>query len=461
MKKNKIKILKKLVLPASLLVGVLPFMSQNDKNVVDEVAWIVGDEAIFRSDIEEQYQQMRSEGISIQGDPYAVIPEQIAVEKLYLHQAKMDTIEVPESSVRSAVDQRINFFINQLGSKEKVEEYFHKSLPVLRESLVEMMKNNSIVSQVQRNLTEGVTATPNEVRKYFDTMPADSVPYVPMQVEVQIITLNPNIPRQEIEDVKARLREYSERVNKGEVDFSTLAFMYSEDGSAMQGGELGFSGRAGWVPEFANVAFNLTDPKKVSRIVETEYGYHIIQLIAKRGDQVNVRHILLTPKVSDKDLTDATNRLDSIRKEIVGGAFSFEEAASYISQDKDTRNNKGVMTNNNDYSNLYRSSKFEMQDLPTEIAKKIEKMNPGDISEAFIMKNNNHKDVAAIVKLTERIPGHRANLSDDYNLLKKMYENHKKEEILREWLEKKIKETYVKIEPGWQSDEFKYQGWIK
>lgn len=461
MKKTNINLLKRVAFPTLLVAVSLPMMSQADKNVVDEVAWIVGDEAIFRSDIEEQYQQMKTEGISMSGDPYCFIPENIAVEKLYLHQAKIDTIEVPESSVRNMVDQRLNFFINQLGSKEKVEEYFHKSLPVLRESLIDMMRNNSIVSQVQRNLTEGVTATPNEVRKFFNSLPEDSVPYVPMQVEAQIITINPNIPRQEIEDVKARLREYADRVNKGEADFSTLAIMYSEDGSAMQGGELGFSGRAGWVPEFANVAFNLTDPKKVSRIVETEYGYHILQLIAKRGDQVNVRHILLTPKVSQKDLADATNRLDSIRKEIVGGAFSFEEAASYISQDKDTRNNKGVMSNNSEYSNLYRSSKFEMQDLPTEIARHIEKMNPGDVSEAFIMKNNSHKDVAAIVKLTNRIPGHRANLSDDYNLLKKMYENHKKEEILRDWLEKKIKETYIRIEPSWQNCEFHYQGWIK
>lgn len=439
----------------------LPLMSQADKNVVDEVAWIVGDEAIFKSDIEEQYQQMKTEGYTIQGDPYCVIPEQIAVEKLYLHQAKIDTIEVPETNVRSMVDQRINYFISELGSKEKVEELFHKPLPVLRESLVEMMRNNAIVQQVQRNLTQNITSTPNEVKKFFNSLSADSIPYVPMQVEAQIITINPNIPRQEIEDVKARLREYSDRVNKGEADFSTLAIMYSEDGSAMQGGELGFKGRAEWVPEFANVAFNLTDPKKVSRIVETEFGYHIIQLIAKRGDQVNVRHILLTPKVSDKDLTDATNRLDSIRKEIVGGAFTFEEGASFISQDKDTRNNKGVLTNNNDNSTLYRSSKFEMQDLPPEIARKIEKMNPGDISEPFVMKNNSHKDVAAIVKLTNRIPGHRANLSDDYNMLKKMYENHKRNEILKEWLENKIKDTYIRIEPGWGNCEFRYNGWIK
>ena len=455
------RVIQYFVAPIAIVGMSLPLMSQTDKNVVDEVAWIVGDEAIFRSDIEEQYQQMRTEGINISGDPYCMIPEQLAVEKLYLHQAKIDTIDVPESSVRAMVDQRLNFFINQLGSQEKVEEYFHKSFPVLRENLVEMMRNNSIISQVQRNLTQDVTATPNEVRKYFDNLPADSVPYVPMQVEVQLITLNPNIPRQEIEDVKARLREYSDRVNKGEAEFSTLAIMYSEDGSAMQGGELGYNGRAAWVPEFANVAFNLTDPKKVSRIVETEYGYHILQLIGKRGDQVNVRHILLTPKVSQKDLADATNRLDSIRKEIVGGAFSFEEAASFISQDKDTRNNKGVMTNNNEYSDLFRSSKFEMQDLPTEVARKVENLNPGEISEAFIMKNSSHKDVAAVVKLSERIPGHRANLSDDYNLIKKMYENHKKETILKEWLENKIKDTYVRIEPGWESCEFKYEGWIK
>ena len=456
------KISKKIIFATIGLITSGSFLlGKANGNIIDEVAWIVGDEAIFRSDIEEAYQQARSEGRVLSGDPYCIIPEQLAVEKLYLHQAKIDTIEVPESSVRSAVEQRINFFISQLGSKEKVEEYFHKSIPVLRESLVDMMRNSSIIGQVQRNLTEGVSATPNEVRKYFNSLPEDSIPYVPMQVETQIITLNPNIPRQELEDVKARLREYSDMVNRGEKDFSTLAILYSEDGSSMQGGELGFAGRAAYVPEFANVAFNLSDPKKVSRIVETEYGYHIIQLIAKRGDQVNVRHILLTPKVSEKDLHDATSRLDSIRKEIVAGAFSFEEAAGVISQDKDTRNNRGIMTNNSYESNLYRSSRFEMQDLPPEIAKKIEKMNPGEVSDAFVMKNNSHKDVAAIVKLSDRIPGHKANLSDDYNLLKKMYEDHKKQQILKDWLENKIKGTYVRIEEGWRDCDFQYEGWIK
>jgi len=456
---------KRMIIPAMAMVvlsGVCAFAGPG-KNVIDEVAWIVGDQAIFRSDVEELYQQLRSEGEVISGDPYCVLPERIAVEKLYLHQAKIDTIEAPESRVHAMVEQRINFFISQLGSKEKVEEYFRKPLPMLRENLLEVMRNGAIVQQVQQNLTKDVKATPNDVRKFFDSLPPDSVPYVPMQVEVQIVSLNPNIPRQEIDDVKARLRDFADRVNRGDADFSTLAIMYSEDpGSAMQGGELGMSGRAQFVPEFANVAFNLSDPKKVSRIVETEYGYHIIQLIEKRGDQVNVRHILLRPHVSDEDLRVSTNRLDSIRKEIVGGAFPFEEAARYISQDKDTRNNNGVMMNKTQNSINEGSSRFEMQELAPEIARRVEQMNPGDISEAFVMKDaSKNKDIAAIVKLTNRIPGHRANLSDDYNMIKDMYIAHQKQQVLKEWLEKKIKETYVKIEDGWGNCDFHYQGWVK
>lgn len=298
--------------------------------------------------------------------------------------------------------------------------------------------------------------TPNEVRKYFDNLPEDSIPYIPMQVEAQIISINPLIPQQEIDDVKARLRDYADRVNKGESEFSTLAIMYSEDGSNMQGGELGFHGRADFVPEFSNVAFNLSDPKKVSRIVETEYGYHIIQLIEKRGDQVNVRHILLTPKVNTKDLTDATIKLDSLRKDIVAGKFTFEEAARFVSQDKDTKNNRGVMMNPQSGS-----TRFEMQDLPPEVARKIELMQPGDISEAFIMKDQKkNRDVIAIVKLTERIPGHRATLSDDFNMIKQMYEAHAKQEVITKWVEQKIKDTYVKISDGWDKCDFHYKGWI-
>lgn len=427
------------------------------KNVVDEVVWVVGDQAIFRSDVEDMYSQMRSDGTPIEGDPYCVIPEQIAVEKLYLHQAKIDTIEAPQGQVQSAVERRLDFFVANLGSKEKVEEYFRKSIPALREQLVDIMRNNYVIEQVKSNLTKNVKATPNGVKKYYASLPEDSIPYIPMQVETQIVQIVPAVPRQEIEDIKARLRDYADRVNSGQSSFSSLAILHSEDGSSMQGGELGYHNKADFVPEFANVAFNLSDPNKVSRIVETEYGYHIIQLIDKRGDQVNVRHILLRPKVSSQDLGDAMARLDSIRKEIVAGSISFEDAARFFSHDKDSRNNKGIMVNPADGS-----SRFEMQDLPTEIASKVQSMKPGSISEPFIMKDPaKNQDVVAIVRLTNRIDGHRASMQEDYNLIKKMYEEWEKEQILKKWVEQKIKETYVHIEDGWGNCEFKYDGWVK
>lgn len=451
------QVIKAGVTSAILLFGIIAIAAPIKKNVADEVAWIVGDEAIFRSDVEDQYQQMRSEGLNPGGDPYCVIPERLAVDKLFLHQAKIDTVEAPENQVANQVDKRIDYFIANLGSREKVEEYFHKSLPALRTYLMDIMRNNYIIEQVQHSLVKNVKATPKEVKKYFESLPEDSIPYVPMQVEAQIITINPVIPQQEIDDIKARLHDYADRVNKGEAKFSTLAIMHSEDGSAMQGGELGYHGRADFVPEFSNVAFNLNDPNKVSRIVETEYGYHIIQLIDKRGDQINVRHILLTPKISSEELRKATVRLDSLRKEIVADNFSFEEAARFVSQDKDTKNNKGIMMNPKTGS-----SRFEMQDLPQEAAKKLELMQPGDVSEAFIMKDaHKNRDVVSIVKLSNRIPGHKANLSDDYNLIKEMYEQSARQKILKDWIEKKIKDTYVRISEGWDGCEFQYDGWIK
>lgn len=450
------KIKRYLPLAVAACVGAASLAGPR-KNVVDEVIWIVGDQAIFRSDVEDMYAQMRSEGTPIEGDPYCVIPERLAVEKLYLHQARLDTVEAPESTVQGAVDRRIAFFEANLGSKEKVEEYFRKPLPALKEQLVEIMKNNYVMEQVQANLTKNVKPTPNAVKKYFSNLPEDSIPFIPMQVETQVIQLIPAVPKQEIEDIKARLRDYADRVNRGEANFSSLAILHSEDGSAMQGGELGYHNRADFVPEFSNVAFNLSDPNKVSQIVETEYGYHIIQLIDKRGDQVNVRHILLRPKVSTKDLTDATMRLDSIRKEIVAGTFSFEEAARLISQDKDSRNNKGIMVNPNNGS-----ARFEMQDLPAEVAAKVQSMKPGDISEPFIMKDPaKNQDVVVIIRLTNRIDGHRASMQEDYNLIKKMYEEWEKDRILKQWVEKKIKDTYIHIEDGWADCDFVYDGWLK
>ena len=453
-----LKRIKRICLGAASVAVATLAIADTTGNVIDGVAWVVGDEPIYKSEIEEYYQQAQAEGQSFPISPYCAIPEQMAVEKLYLNQAKIDTIEVPENAVQNAVSQRLNYLVNGLGSKERVEQQFHKSWNQIREFLLDNFRTQYTIQQVQQNLTKDIKPTPADVRKFYANLSADSIPYVPLQVETQIITFNPVIPQQEIDDVKARLREYSEKINSGESEFSTLAFFYSQDpGSAKQGGELGFHNKADFVPEFSSVAFNLSDPKKVSRIVETEFGYHIIQLIEKRGEQINCRHILLRPNVSRADIDTAVQRLDSLRKEIVAGVFTFDDAARYASQDKDTKNNKGIMVNPQTGS-----TRFQMQDLPHAVAQRVEKMQPGDISEAFVMMDEaKNREVVAIVRLTNRIEGHKANLSDDYNQLKTMYEVVAKEKILKDWVEQKIHNTYVHIEEGWDNCEFQYQGWKK
>lgn len=435
--------------------AALAAFAQN--NIVEEVAWVVGDQPIYKSEIEEAYQQMLYERTPINGDPYCFVPERLAIDKLFLHQADIDTVEVQDAMVVQQVEARLNYFVANIGSREKVEAYFRKPYPELREDLMDVTRNQYRIQEVQRSLTKNLKTTPSDVRKYFDKLPADSIPYVPMQVEAQIITLNPVIPRQEIEEVKERLRGFSEQVTSGESDFSTLAILYSEDGSSVRGGELGFRGRGQFVPEFAAVAFNLNDPKKVSKIVETEYGFHIIQLIEKRGDRINCRHILLRPKVSDKDLEIAVGRLDTVRNDILAEKLTFEDAVMYVSQDKDTRNSRGVMVNEQNGT-----VRFEMAHLPQEVGKVIDKMKVGEISEPFIMKDpKRDRDIVAIVKLTARIDAHKANLSDDYQLIKEMYEQSTKSEIIKNWINKKIKDTYVRIEDGWRGCEFEHEGWIK
>lgn len=447
----------KTLLTSAACATAIVALAQNN-SIIEEVAWIIGDEPIYKSEIEQAYQDAQQDRIPIVGDPYCVIPEQIAVERLFLHQADLDTVEVQEAMVQQNVDGQMNYLISNLGSREKVEQYFNKPFNEIREYYATSMRNRYRIGQVRQGLTKNLKVTPADVRRYFNDLPEDSIPYVPLQVETQIITINPTIPRQEIDDIKARLRDYTDRVNRGESDFSTLAILYSEDGSSVRGGEIGFMGRGQLVPEYAAVAFNLNDTKKVSKIVETEYGFHIIQLIEKRGDRINTRHILLKPKVADKDLTDAIHRLDSVRTDIVDNhRFSFEEAARYISQDKDTRNSNGVMVNSQTGT-----TRFEMSQLPQEVAKVVGQMEPGDISEPFIMRDPaRDREIVAIVKLSARIPAHRANLSDDYQQIKDMYENAAKEKMVQEWLANKIRDTYVRIEDGWRGCDFQHEGWIK
>ena len=441
------------------LIGYQHIFSQN--NIVEEIVWVVGDEAIYKSEVEEARREMLLNNTRIDGNPYCFIPEQLAVNKLFMHQAKLDRIEVFHGNVNRMVEYYVNETVDRAGSVEKLEEYYGKNIRAIREDIRKQIVEGELVQGVQEKLIGDIVLTPSEIRNFYSSIPQDSLPFIPTAVEVQIITLEPKIPLTEIDAVKARLRDFTERINSGESDFSTLALLYSEDGSAVKGGELGFMGRASLAPEFANVAFTLNDPSKVSNIVETEFGYHIIQLIERRGDQGNFRHILLKPKVPQEELDKAKARLDSIQTAIINDEIHFDEAATFISSDKDTRNNKGIMVNMNRESNYMGTPRFEMDELNQDIARKVGEMKQGEISEPFIMRNNKDKQVAAIVKLSRRIEGHKANMNSDYQTIKMMAENKKRQEILDKWLKDKIKSTYVRIDENWKDCEFRYEGWIR
>lgn len=430
-------------------------------SVIDEVIWVVGDEPILKSDVEGMRLQAEAEGRKFKGDPDCSIPEQIAVQKLFLHQAAIDSLEVTESEISQGIEEQINHWIQLIGSREKLEEYRKQTISEIRQSMRDDYKNNRLINMMKEKLVTDVKVSPADVRNYFKDVPADSIPYVPTVVEVEIITQNPKVSQEEINRVKEQLREYTDRVTKGETTFATLARLYSEDpGSARQGGELGYTGRSSFDPAFATVAFNLTDPKKISKIVETEFGYHIIQLIDRRGDKVNVRHILLKPRIDSEAIAQTKARLDSINADIQEGKISFERAATLISDDKDTRSNNGLM-GFFDAENRAITSKFRMRDLPTEIAREVEKMKVGDISKAFQMVNARGKTVCAIVKLKARIEGHQATITEDFQVLKNVVLAKEREKVLHNWVVNKIKQTYVRMDDRYKNCNFEYQGWVK
>ena len=440
-----------------LFSGICLAMAVQAQGVIDEVVWVVGDEAILRSEVEEERLRAQYEGQQIKGDPYCVIPEQMAVQKLFLHQAELDSVEANESSVSHQVDMRLNYYINQIGSKEKMEEYFRKPSSEIREEMMVMVRNQMIIQQMQQKLTSSIKPTPADIRRYYNTLPADSIPMMPAQVEVQVLSFEPPVPVEETERVKQRLREFTERIQNGTADFSMLARLYSEDTeSAKRGGELGFVGKGQLVPEFAEVAFNLNDPKRVSRVVQTEYGYHIIQLIEKKGDRINCRHILIRPRISADDKIKAIGKLDTIRPLIAADSIQFEQAVLRYSQDKNTVMNAGLMINPNTGS-----SKFEYQELAPEIAKQIYNLNEGDISQPFVMMDQQkNREVCAIVRVKKKTDVHRANLTDDFQTIKSMLEQKQGAELLHNWILQKQKTTFVQIAPEWQGCDFEYPGWI-
>ena len=436
--------------------------SADPASVVDEVIWVVGDEPILLSDVEMARMQAEMEGVKWEGDPDCTIPEQLAVQKLFLHQAAIDSIEVSESEVAQSVEHQISAWLQMVdGNKERLEEYKRKSLAELRISLHDDFKDRLLIEREREKLVEDITVSPADVRRYFSELPEDSIPMVPTEVEVQIITRTPKVEQAEIDRIKNELRNYTEMVTSGQTSFTALAKLYSEDpGTARMGGEFpDYVGRGMLDPAFANVAFNLTDPKKISKIVETDFGYHIIQLIDKRGDKIKVRHILLKPNVSNEAIETASMQLDSIADEIRAGKFTFEQAASFLSDDKDTRNNNGLMANTTESG---RTSKFQLRNLPSEIARVVDTLKVGEVSAPFQMINEkNGKLVCVVAKLKSRVEMHRATITEDFQTMKNIVLAKRKEEFIKDWIKDKIKNTYIRINDRYKNRNFEYQGWVK
>lgn len=440
-----------------------------ESSVIDEVIWVVGDEPIMKSDVEMSHLQTEAEGIKFKRNPDFAIPEQIAVQKLFLHQAELDSVKVQESQVTANIERQINRWIEMAGgSVERLEQYRGQSIAQMRSQLRDDFRNNLLVQSMQEKLVEDVKVTPSDVRAYFKNLPEDSIPFVPTEVEVEIITRTPRILPEEINRVKDELRNYTERVTKGETTFATLARLYSEDpGSARQGGEMDYTGRGMLDPAFANVAFNLTDPKKISKIVETEFGFHIIQLVDKRGDKIKVRHILIKPKVTDEEVNKTLMRLDSIATQLRKDSFyikdeklSFGDVATFISDDKDTRNNKGLMAFVDPMTGSL-SSRFQMKDLPTEVARVVEGMKVGDVSKPFRMINKRGKTVCAFIRLRNRIDGHRATITEDYQVMQNIVLAKERQDFIHNWVVNKIKKTYVRMKDRYKTGEYEYEGWVR
>ncbi|MBR1755265.1 MAG: peptidylprolyl isomerase [Bacteroidaceae bacterium] len=456
------KHIKRLMTVAFLVAGAhATIHAQGLPNTVDEVIWVVGDEAILLSDVEKARTQMTR----VSGNPYCVIPENLAIQKLFLHQAQIDSIDAPADQVNRYVEAQINQWVQTAGSKEKLEEYRGMTMAQIREETYDLVKDNQTMTLVREHLTKDIKVSPAEVRHFFKDVPEDSLPLIPTQVEVELLAEHPHIQQEEIDRVKEELRDYTERIQNGSSSFSTLAILYSEDpGSARQGGEMDYMGKMELDPAFANVAWSLTDPKKVSKIVESQFGYHIIQLVDKRGDKLKLRHILKKPRVEQADIDASLARLDSIATDIRNGEFTFEAAASRLSDDVDSRANRGLMFNVTEDAatgERIRTSRFKMSELPVEIARVVEGLDVGEVSKPFTMIDKKGKEQCCIIKLKNRIKQHAATITEDFQVLSAIVRNKRSEEFILDWIRQKQRTTYVRINPEWVNCDFQYPGWVK
>lgn len=443
--------MRKILITIILATTLLPLFSQPGE-VIDKIIAVVGSDIVLLSDLETQYLQFVASGNDIQENTKCMLYEEQLFQALLLNQAKIDSITVAESQVETELDRRLRYFISQFGSEEKLEEFYEKSIVEIKAEFYNMIKDQLLMQSMQQNLTSGLKVSPAEVRAYYNSIPKDSLPFINSEVEVAHIVKKPPISEAEKKRVKDKLKGFRKRVLNGE-DFGTIAYLYSEDpGSAKKNGELGFLPRNALVPEFARIAFNIK-PGQVSEIVETDYGYHIIQFIARKGSEVNVRHILLSPKIIASDMVKAMNFLDSISNVInTVDTIDFNTAAIMSSDDKETRNNGGLLVNPQTGT-----TKFEMDQVSQvdpSLFFVIDKMEPGDISKPVVVQLPDGSSAYRIVKLLSRSAPHKANLKDDYQRIQDAALSEKQGKTIMDWINKNISKTYIKIDDDYKNCDF-------
>ena len=430
---------------ASIMVNSQPF-------ILDRVVGIVGDYNVLQSDIENQYLQYTAQGANLP-DMKCLILKDLLEQKLMLNQAKIDSIEVTDGSVETQLEQRMQHFISMIGSREELEEYFNKTILEIKDDFREDIKNQMITQRMHGEITGDIRVTPAEVRSFFNRMPKDSIPYINTKVELQQIVRYPVLSDQAVFVVKERMLNFRRRVTEGE-SFETLAILYSEDGSASNGGEIGFNSKTELDPEYAKAAFSLKEGQ-VSKIVESAFGFHLIQLIARRDDRVNTRHILLKPTITSDARKKAIEKLDSLLIFINTDSLTFTDAALYLSEDKNTRLSGGILVNPRTNSSF-----FELDQLDNKDYLVVRDMNVGDISAAYESIDENGKVIYKIVKLKDRIDPHRANLQQDYSLFQAAALREKEQRIIERWIREKQEETYVRIDNAVKSCAFLENGWL-
>jgi len=447
--------MKKLLMLLFIVLTITEYSKSQTNKIIDQVVAIVGDKIILQSDIENQAMQLRAQGYYSKNDIKCEVLEELLTQKLMLNQAELDSLEIGANRIESELERRLMYFVRQIGSEKKLEEYYNKTIPEIKEDFRTLIHDQLLTQKMQNQISSEAIASPQEVADLYKEIPKDSLPMINTQIQLNQIVMYPPQDEKVRIDTKKKLLDLRERIINGE-RFSTLAILYSEDpGTARKGGELGFRTKEELDPAFAKMAFSLKKDQ-VSRIVESSYGLHIIQLIAREGDQVNVRHILIIPQVSLTQRKKVKAKLDSVTTLLRLDSIDFKIAAFRFSEDEQSRLNEGIMINPKNSS-----TKFQLDELPSEEYNIVKDLKVGVISEPFEAVDKDGKVVFKVVRIKSKIEAHRASLKTDYELIEQMAINIRKQQVVKEWIDDKQEKTYIHIDDSFKKCSFRDEGWIK